>query len=318
MGDGDFLPANLILKLIPIIQKHPLLTDGRASVIDQNRATLLFQEILRSGIPFGYQQANCHNLSHYICLFIASKGIQAAKIWAFTPAIYSVSSTKLISFTDRKKLSPTGKIDWGYHVAPVVVVRIGNRTRKMVIDPTLFPKGPVGYRAWLAKLRTKRLIHLMMDPEWYLFNSSFELRPQNPELIDEELFKPNIALPTWFADKLITDFFKYEEDSKTNHWMEKGLAINETASKFYDREISPILKKPAQRQLLLDYRNLAGNVFNFETVFRDNLWNFEMNQDFQSKHQQIITKYRLVYERALVKWQKKVAEIIDFEVVTFK
>jgi hypothetical protein len=294
-----------------IRKKHPLLTEGKSTVVDHSTLTHLFQQILKSGIPFGYQQANCHNISHFTCLFAESKGINAAKIWAFTPSIYSPTSSRLISFTDNQKLSPTGKIDWGYHVAPVIQVKIGNSISNMVIDPVLFPKGPVSYRSWLAKLKTKRLIYLIMDPEWYLFNSSF-LPSAKQEMWDYENgepIKPNVTFPDWFSNKLVTDFFKYEEDSKQNHWLEKGLAINETASRFYQREIIPILKQPSKTELLQDYRNLVGNVFNFETVFRDRMLNYEMTLDFQQKHCLVIEKYLKSYNKALLRWQTKLEEL---------
>lgn len=276
-------------------------------------ANSLFQEILKSEIPFGYQQANCHNLAHYICLFIEAKGIVTSKIWAFTPSIYSDTSTKLISFTDKKKLSPNGKIDWGYHVAPVLQVKVGNDSQKMVIDPGLFPNGLVHYRTWLAKLKTQNLIYLIMDSEWYLFNSTIMANSQNQfwEDNDNDVMKPNLVLPDWFSDKLITDFFKYEEDSKDNNWLEKGMAINETATQFYNAEIKPILN--SKSELLKEYRDLAGNVFNFETVFRDNMWNYEMTTEFQQKHFKIIEKYRKIYEMELEKWKIKLAKVIAFK-----
>lgn len=67
-------------------------------------------EIVESGIPLGYQQANCHNISHYISLLLESRGYSCAKIWAFAPIIYSVSSSKLISFTDKKNCLQTEKL----------------------------------------------------------------------------------------------------------------------------------------------------------------------------------------------------------------
>jgi hypothetical protein len=268
----------------------------------------LFAAILKSGIPFGYQQANCHNIAHYISLLLASKGFQCAKIWAFAPVVYSTSSTKLISFADKKNISPGGTIDWGYHVAPIIQVRIGTKVRKMVLDPGLFPKSPVRYRTWLAKLRTRKLIFLIMDSEWYLYNSS--MIPNSQLTPDLNEFKPNVKLPDWFADKLITDFFKYEEDSLEQHWIEKGLAINETALQFYESEIKPLLHSKIHLEMVEDYKMLAGNVFNFETIFRDNNWNYEMNDDFQRKYQDIISQYREIYHSNLKKWQESVAELL--------
>jgi hypothetical protein len=273
-------------------------------------------EIIQSGIPFGYQQANCHNISHYISLFLASKGYQCAKIWAFAPVVYSMNSSRLISFVDKKNVSPTGKIDWGYHVAPIIQVRVRNKVRKMVIDPGLFPKNPVRYRTWLSKLKTRKLIYLIMDSEWYLYNSSMipnsQLLPYSEE--NSGLNPPNLKLPDWFSDKLITDFFKYEEDSLQQHWIEKGLAVNETAMAFYNAEIKPILHSKIDQGLANDYKMLVGNVFNFETIFRDNNWNYEMDDAFQLKHQIVIAKYREIYFSNLNKWQDSLAtlnEIIE-------
>ncbi|SHG15257.1 hypothetical protein SAMN05443549_102233 [Flavobacterium fluvii] len=266
---------------------------------------------MKSGIPFGYQQANCHNISHYISLLLASKGYQCAKIWAFAPVVYSTSSSKLISIPDKKNISPTGKIDWGYHVAPIVKVRIGNKVRKMAIDPGLF-KTPVRYRTWLAKLKIKQLIYLIVDSEWYLFNSSMipnsELLPYDESL---DANPTNVKLPDWFSDKLITDFFKYEEDALEQHWIEQGLSVNETAIAFYDAEIKPILNSPEHQNLVYDYKMLVGNVFNFETVIRDGNWNYEMTTDFQIKHQEIIAKYRQIYLANLNKWQESMAVLND-------
>lgn len=272
-------------------------------------AKLLFQEILELELPFGYQQANCHNLSHFICLYFESKKITTSKIWAFTPGIYSDTSTKLISFTDKKKLSPNGKIDWGYHVATVLHVEMGSKIKKMVFDLGLFPNRMVLYREWLAKLKTRKLIYLIMDSEWYLFNSKLESNSHNQfyQENNECYVKPNVVLPEWFSDKLITDFFKYEEDSKDNHWLEKGLAINATAIQFYHTEIEPILN--SKSELLNEYRDLAGNVFNFETVFRDNMFNYEMTEEFQKKHFVIIEKYRKIYESEFEKWKLKFQDL---------
>ena len=119
-----------------------------------------------------------------------------------------------------------------------------------------------------------------------------------------DVIQPNVQLPDWFSDKLITDFFKYEDDALEQHWIEQGLAVNETAIAFYDTEIKPILHCKQQLDLVNDYKMLVGNVFNFETIFRDNNWNYEMDDNFQFKHQNIIAKYREIYFANLTKWQE--------------
>jgi hypothetical protein len=140
-----------------------------------------------------------------------------------------------------------------------------------------------------------------MDSEWYLYNSSMVPKAQL-QYDSSQPNQSNIQLPDWFSDKLITDFFKYEQEALEQHWIEKGLAVNETAVAFYDAEIKPILQSQEYQNLVADYKMLVGNVFNFETVFRDNNWNYEMNNDFQLKYQNIINQYRAVYESNLSKW----------------
>ncbi len=176
----------------------------------------------------------------------------------------------------------------------------------MVLDPGLFPKGLVPYKTWLTKLKTQNLIYLIIDSEWYLYNSSIITNSQI-QYNSKEFTEPtinNLKLPDWFSDELITDFFKYEDESLQKNWIEKGLAINQTAITFYETEIKPILHVKKKQELVFDYKMLVGNVFNFETIFRDNNWNYEMNNDFQFKHQEIITKYREIYFYNLKKWQE--------------
>jgi hypothetical protein len=292
-----------------------LLTEGKATVVDVQTAEVLFDRIQNSGIPFGYQQANCHNIAHYISLLAKSQGITLAKIWAFTPGIYTAFNPQVISFTDQYKLSPTGKIDWGYHVAPVIFVEEEGIVTKMVIDCILFSSGPVPYKTWLAKIKIKKLIYLLMDAEWYLFNTSYIINTQLEFFDDstDEPVKPNIVFPYWFANKCVTDFFKYEDSCKENGWLEKGLAINDTAGLFYENEIKPILNDVSQAALLNDYRTLVGNVLNFENVFRDYVYNYEMNEAFHERHAAIISTYRTIYNDACLKWKQRIEVVLPFE-----
>ena len=225
------------------------MTTGKATVISQKHLTEVFAWIQSENLPNTYQQANCHNVSHYIYLLLKKKRIICSKIWTFSPGIYSSTNPNLITFLDKKKLSPTGKIDWGYHVSPLLLVQKGKHTIPMVIDLGLFPKEPVTYNIWLNKLKTKELLYTITDGHWYLFNTSMI---PNYELYGNSNFimEPNVNLPSFFLDKLINDFFKYEEDAYYNLWMPKGLAVNQTAIQFYNEEIEPILKIKSKKTLL--------------------------------------------------------------------
>ena len=72
-----------------------------------------------------------------------------------------------------------------------------------------------------------------------------------------------------------------------------------------------LLKTKSDLQKLSDYKNLVSNVFNFETIFRDYAYNFEMDYNFQYQHQTIIIKYRTLYEAELAKWQLRLSNLIS-------
>ncbi|MDQ5929751.1 MAG: hypothetical protein QG594_1532 [Bacteroidota bacterium] len=285
------------------------MTTGKATVISQKQLAEVFAWIQNENLPYSYQQANCHNVSHYIYLLLQTKGIICSKIWSFSPGIYSNTNSSLITFVDPKKLSPTGKIDWGYHVAPLFHVQKGKKIIQMVIDLGLFPNGPVAYKTWLNKLKTRKLLYLIMDAHWYLFTSSMI-----PNYVlygnSDYVLEQNVNLPYFFWDKLINDFFEYEADAYYELWLPKGLAINQTAIAFYEEEIAPILKQKSKKELVNDYKNLVGNVFNFETVFRDNMWNFDVPPEFQEKHQDVIFKYKQIYDTNLWRWNDLVNQKI--------
>jgi hypothetical protein len=240
--------------------------------------------------------------------------VKAMKIWAFSPASYSNDNPCMITVKDKNAISLTETIDWRYHVAMVLLVKTGEITEEWVIDLALFPKGPVYYRTWLAKFKTEKLLHLFADAHWYLFNSWYEYTTDFEPLEGEPipyLFHedPSIDLPNWFPKEVIYDFYKYELDCKENHWLEKGLAINATAYQFFMNEIYPKLENSYYSNLLYDYRMMVGDVFNFETIFRDFTYNDEMTEDFQYKYAAIIEKYRLFYDAELRNWKIKLQDI---------
>lgn len=241
-----------------------------------------------------------------MCLYLKSLGVIGSKIWAFAPCVYTSENATMISIRDKNNISLSGRIDWRYHVALVVFVDNGKAIEAQVIDPSLFSIGPVYYRSWLVKLKTDKILHLFTDYEWYLFNSWFPF-PELEVLEQLEMPEPNIKLPDWFPTEVITDFFKYENECKSNFWLEKGLAINDTAIAFFESEIQPF----SENKTILDYKKMVGDVFNFETIFRDNTLNDDMDEYFQQKHEVIISKYRNVYSIELEKWKAIVGELLN-------
>jgi hypothetical protein len=254
-------------------------------------------------------QGNCHNISHYTSLLLKKKGITPMKIWAFAPSLYSNTDPTMITVKDKNSISLTETIDWRYHVALVLLVKVHNDVvEEFVIDLALFPKAPVYYRTWLVKFKTPNLIHLFTDAHWYLFNTWYQYSDINATEADGiQIFHedPSVTLPAWFPKEVIYDFFEYELDCKQDHWLEKGLAINSTAYQFFINEIYPKQQNAYYSSLQYDYKLMVGDVYNFETVFRDYSTNDEMSEHFQEKHAFIIEQYRQIYHQELDKWKSK-------------
>ncbi|MBY0425893.1 MAG: hypothetical protein K2Q22_09670, partial [Cytophagales bacterium] len=238
----------------------PPLTPDNTSVIDPATAEILFERVSKQGIEFNYMQGNCHNRAHVLCMLLASYGVTPAKIWAFAPGIFSVDDPILISIPDKNGISAQGNIQWGYHVVPFLLVYEGDRIETWVFDPALFPDGPVVYSVWLEQLHIPNLLCLRMDWEWYLYNSL----PWNLSQLYQDFLQPSAWNRGEEAELLLDmplhDFFLYEMDSKSNFWLEKGLAIDETAFAFYKNEIQPLMGISKRKDLFDDYRLLVGDV----------------------------------------------------------
>lgn len=110
------------------------------STLSEDDAISLFNEIAgRKDIPFGFPMDGCYARAHKVVRILEDQGIIAGK--AFVEGELYVD-TKF------------GEVGWGYHVAPVIMVKKGSATVPYVIDPSLFTK-PVPQSEWKAKMLAK-------------------------------------------------------------------------------------------------------------------------------------------------------------------
>lgn len=111
------------------------------SVIDENKANSLFSELAANkDIPHGFPMDGCYARTHKMVKILEDEhGLIAGK--AFVEGKLYVDT----SF---------GEVAWGYHVAPVVMVRKNHAIVPYVFDPSLFSK-PVPQTEWKAKMLAK-------------------------------------------------------------------------------------------------------------------------------------------------------------------
>lgn len=100
----------------------------------------------QSDLAFSYMPDGCSARAQLMVRRMQGLGIKAGKVWAFPRS--PKDSLQVIT-----PLAPGGRVQWRYHVAPLVRVRRGHHDVDMVIDPSLC-HGPVTIDEWARVQKT--------------------------------------------------------------------------------------------------------------------------------------------------------------------
>ncbi|MBU6474568.1 MAG: hypothetical protein KGL10_04715 [Alphaproteobacteria bacterium] len=111
-------------------------------IVSFKHALEIFDQLAdRPDIAFAYTQDGCYARAHLMCRAMAMLGLAPQKAWAFeSDGIYSPCLYVTM---------PNGKKEeWGWHVAPALLVRMPDcSVQNLVFDPGLFD-GPVTAHDW--------------------------------------------------------------------------------------------------------------------------------------------------------------------------
>lgn len=259
-------------------------------------------------IEFRYPQGNCHNRAEIMSRYLEKRGISHLKIWNFAPSKMTFFSNQQLEAKDPNNFSPTGKINWGYHVAPAVRTIVNGKRDTLIIDPSLFKK-PVNYREWLSAQHCKASYYTFLNSFYYLFYTVNGMRVSDFEDYDKDCKKGDTAQVPNFLPQIMTgDFYQYDNRAVLK-WLEKGLAINEMAYKFYLTELRPILNGNTKKDLVKEYKLLFGSVKNLEAIYLDHSAKCTLDASLLEKHKVLIEKYRQTFYEATHKWSQKVLEL---------
>jgi len=88
-------------------------------------------------IPFMYPFDGCWARAHQMCRLMLAQGVTPQKVW--NHGILLVHSAN----------SSNCQVNWGWHVAPIVQVDLGNGPQSYVIDPSIFTE-PVPQAVWIG------------------------------------------------------------------------------------------------------------------------------------------------------------------------
>jgi hypothetical protein len=119
---------------------------GSPDAIEPDQATAIFAEFaVAEELALGFPADGCYARTHLMVQRLLDRGLAPSKAWAF-----AASATDLL-WTETPG-HPDGRVQWGYHVAPVLLVRTPDgATHEMVFDPLLFDR-PVPVEEWRSAL----------------------------------------------------------------------------------------------------------------------------------------------------------------------
>lgn len=112
------------------------------SVVSLDEAIALFDLLADMKLAFESTEAACSRRAHQMCQVVVNEGLIPQKIWALESKNHRL-----------KPMLATGPVDWWFHVALCLKVRMPDETlMNMALDPAIYD-GPVPVEEW-GKLLT--------------------------------------------------------------------------------------------------------------------------------------------------------------------
>ena len=246
-----------------------------------NIATILEDE-------YNYPQGGCQQRAHMGSLLLDKKhNIEHAKIWLFAAGTLTASNTSMLEIKDKNRFTPGNKIQWGYHVAPVVNIKKNNKTILHVIDPALNKNKPITIDAWLRAITNSASgSFTYTSSNTYFFNCY----PGN-----------NGTLSTIFDGT----FYEYDKENQQNLVLEKGIAICSTAMYIFRNHIQPIQTASKNKKKIGDLKAIFGNATAIDCVVAQNASANTPNTVARyviTHHAAILNEAKTFFNERLVHW----------------
>jgi len=229
-------------------------------------------------IEFNYPQGGCQQRAQVMSMILDKKfNIEHCKLWLFAPAAMDMNETITLYIEDKNGLSPSGKIEWNYHVVPVVQVRDTNAIDTLVIDPSINRNEPMSMEAWFNSIGNSDAgKYSFLLPDKYFFNCFYS---------GNEM--------TSIFDGSFVDFINQAKDDLA---VERSLALNDMAIKIYCTYIQPLknTSDPAGIKKLEDLKAVFGNSTILDLLFAQNISGKTEN----TTHRYVITSYSDIMQEA--------------------
>ena len=106
-----------------------------SDVVEPEQAAAIFAEFaVAEELALRFPADGCYARTHWIVQRLLERGVTPSKVWAFAASAGDLLWTETADHSE-------GRVQWAYHVAPVLVVREGDGdSREIVFDPLLFAR----------------------------------------------------------------------------------------------------------------------------------------------------------------------------------
>lgn len=215
----------------------------------------VFNSIYKTGIEFNFPQGGCQQRAQIMSMLLEQVyKIEHCKVWLFSPSDLYFKDNRKLFISDKNNLCKNNQIAWGYHVAPLVLVNQNNKTDTMVLDPSIKCSGPIALSDWLKSIQNS-------DVSKYTFLNS-----------DRYFFKAQYDQGGNLTTVINGNFYEYDQASKDDLLLEKGLAVNDMAMYMYKKYMKPLMDSTSQtdQDKLNDLKEIFGNAAVLDCLFSQN------------------------------------------------
>jgi hypothetical protein len=124
----------------------------------------------------------------------------------------------------------------------------------MVLDPSIKCSGPIVLRDWLKSMQNSNVSkYTFLNSDRYFFNAQYDQSGNLTTVINGY-------------------FYEYDQASKDDLLVEKGLALNDMAMYMYKKHMKPLMDSalPEDQEKLNDLKAIFGNATVLDCLFSQN------------------------------------------------
>lgn len=262
------------------------------AVYEMPKIKSVFKKIANeSGIEFNYPQGGCQQRAQIMSMLLSKEHkIEHFRVWLFAPINLDKNSSVKLEIKDKNNFDVSGKIEWNYHVAPVVRITTNNKVENFVIDPSLNSSEPMLLTEWFKAIgNSSSSKYTFLNSDKYFFNTQL-----------------NSSVISGF-------FYNFEGYGRDNLTLEKGLSLNDVAMSVFKKHITPFNNSSDAAVLTKTkaLKTVFGNATTIEKVISENssgnngAFEYTTHRYLFTNYPEIIMEARKLYQERISFWTSK-------------